>query len=331
VAITFGGLTRIADGLYNLGNLAHDEGDTTQARAFLEQSGHLCERAGETRSLAMVLLALSRLDQDEAHFDEARQCTEQALAIFEQCGDSRGAALALADLGRNACATGNITLGGQYLGRSLAVAGQMAEPASIALVLDSFAMLASSLGKSVRALHLAGAAAALRERCQIELLPSPRRTLEDALEPARCGLGRAAQEAWSAGHALPLSEAITEAMALSEEPRMDRHSASRHGLSQREVEVVVLVGRGLTNRQIAEALVIGEATVATHVMHIRTKLELTSRAQMAAWAATRGLLDESSGPYQAMHRRRITDATIHGHPQRHTRPRVGGDGAPAWA
>jgi non-specific serine/threonine protein kinase len=298
MAITFGGLTRIADSLYNLGNLAHEEGDATQARAVLQQSALLCEQAGEPRSLALVLLALSRLDQDEAHFDEARQRTERALAMFEQCGDIRGAALALADLGSNACAAGNFTAAGQYLARSLLLARQIDEPASVALVLDSFAALASLLGKSVRALHLAGAAAALRARSQIELLPCPRRTLEAALEPARCGLGRAAQDAWRAGRALPLPEAIAEALALAEEPRMSSDSAGRHGLSRREMEVVVLVGRGLTNRQIAEALIIGEATVATHVLHIRTKLELSSRAHIAAWAGTRGLLDEPSAPYR---------------------------------
>jgi predicted ATPase/DNA-binding CsgD family transcriptional regulator len=331
VAITFGGLTRIADGLYNLGNLAHDQGDATQARAFLQESALLCEKSGEPRSLALVLLALSRLDQDESHFEEARQRSEQALAVFEQCGDIRGAVLALANLGSNACAAGNLRLAGQYLAHSLALARSMAELASLALTLDSFAALASSLGKSVPALHLAGAAAALREQSQIELLPGPRRTMEAVLEPARHGLGRAAQDAWRVGYALPLSEAIAEAMALAEEPRMTSDSTGRHGLSPREMEVVVLVGRGLTNRQIAEALIIGEATVATHVLHIRTKLELRSRAQVAAWAATRGLLDEPSGPYESMHREGITDATVLGHPQWHTRPGMGGDGAPAQA
>jgi DNA-binding NarL/FixJ family response regulator len=331
IAVTFGGLTRIADGLYNLGNLAHDQGDATQARAFLQQSALLCEKSGEPRSLALVLLALGRLDLDEAHFDVARQRSEQALAMFEQCGDIRGAALALANLGSNACAARNFMLAGQYLARCLSLARQLAEPASLALVLDSFAVLASSTGKSVRALHLAGAAAALRERCEIELLPTPRRTLEAALESARRGLGRDAQDAWRAGRELPLPEAIAEAMALAEEPPISSDCASRHGLSRREMEVVVLVGRGLTNRQIAEALIISEATVATHVLHIRTKLELRSRAQVAAWAATRGLLDEPSGPYRSMQREGITDATVPGHPQRHPRPRVGGDGAPARA
>ena len=62
-----------------------------------------------------------------------------------------------------------------------------------------------------------------------------------------------------------------------------------HQLSQRELEVAALVARALTNRQIAEALVIAEGTVANHVKHILAKLALDSRVQIAAWAIERGL------------------------------------------
>ena len=62
-----------------------------------------------------------------------------------------------------------------------------------------------------------------------------------------------------------------------------------HQLSQRELEVAALVARALTNRQIAEALVIAEGTVANHVKHILAKLALDSRVQIAAWAIERDL------------------------------------------
>ena len=45
----------------------------------------------------------------------------------------------------------------------------------------------------------------------------------------------------------------------------------------------------MTNRQIADALVIGERTVHTHVTNILAKLELASRTQIAAWGVERGL------------------------------------------
>jgi DNA-binding NarL/FixJ family response regulator len=64
-------------------------------------------------------------------------------------------------------------------------------------------------------------------------------------------------------------------------------------LSQREKEVLLLIAKGNTNRQIAEALVISEHTSRNHVTHILDKLGLSRRAEAAAFAAKLGLLDES--------------------------------------
>jgi DNA-binding NarL/FixJ family response regulator len=60
-----------------------------------------------------------------------------------------------------------------------------------------------------------------------------------------------------------------------------------HGLSARELEVAGLVTEGLTNRQIAERLVISERTAQNHVQHILTKLGFTTRSQIAAWSSRR--------------------------------------------
>jgi len=57
------------------------------------------------------------------------------------------------------------------------------------------------------------------------------------------------------------------------------------GLTRREREIAELVGRGLTNRQIADVLHVAERTAENHVQHILTKLGFHNRSQIAAWAA----------------------------------------------
>lgn len=78
-----------------------------------------------------------------------------------------------------------------------------------------------------------------------------------------------------------------------------RDAIPREGsLSQRETEVYRLVARGLTNREIAEELVIAEVTVKVHVRHILAKLGVQRRSQLAALAAmepTRQLRGEIPG------------------------------------
>ena len=60
-------------------------------------------------------------------------------------------------------------------------------------------------------------------------------------------------------------------------------------LTPRERDVVALVAQGMTDPQIAEALIIGRRTAETHVAHCLSKLGLATRTQLATWAAEHGL------------------------------------------
>jgi DNA-binding NarL/FixJ family response regulator len=66
------------------------------------------------------------------------------------------------------------------------------------------------------------------------------------------------------------------------------------GLSPRELEVLRLLGRGMSNTQIAGTLVVAETTVKTHVARILAKLNLRDRAQAVVAAYETGLIQPGS-------------------------------------
>lgn len=63
------------------------------------------------------------------------------------------------------------------------------------------------------------------------------------------------------------------------------------GLTEREVEVLRLIARGKSNREIADELVLSEKTVKTHVSNILQKLHLSDRTKAALYAVRRRLVD----------------------------------------
>lgn len=69
-----------------------------------------------------------------------------------------------------------------------------------------------------------------------------------------------------------------------------RTPESSETLTERETEVLRLLAKGLSNKEIAQALVIGEKTVKTHVSNILSKLNVSSRTQAALYAARVGLV-----------------------------------------
>jgi DNA-binding NarL/FixJ family response regulator len=72
-------------------------------------------------------------------------------------------------------------------------------------------------------------------------------------------------------------------------------SPSLPGITRREREVLALLAGGLTNRQIAERLVVSEHTVHRHVANILRKLDVRSRAAAAALASRSGMVEDLAG------------------------------------
>ena len=83
---------------------------------------------------------------------------------------------------------------------------------------------------------------------------------------------------------------------FSSRPRQGAPSASVDELTDREVDVLRLVGRGLSNAEIAETLVLSPLTVKTHVSRILTKLAVRDRAQLVVLAYESGVVVVGESP-----------------------------------
>jgi ATP/maltotriose-dependent transcriptional regulator MalT len=182
------------------------------------------------------------------------------------------------------------------------IAGSAGHPDAVAALAHSLAEIALAEGDTDAAVRQFDRALALHDdldipferaqillRAGIALVGAGERDnglarLADAHEVA-CGLG-----------AEPLAATAAAAIAATGAPLEDHlgsRGAARHagaGLSPRELEVMRLVAEGLTNRQIAEQLVLSTRTVDMHVRNILTKLRCRTRTEAASRAAELGLL-----------------------------------------
>jgi predicted ATPase/DNA-binding CsgD family transcriptional regulator len=279
-----------ASTLQNLGGVLHAQGDNIAAQVLLEECVKLRRALGEPHHLSGALLSLAAVLQDFAEHEQARALVLEAIDLYSKHRNRRTEALALANLGSIATAQGDYSTADRYLSSSLTIQQELRDLAGIAYVLERYAMLAVARADPTRAVRLAGAAVALRDSVGVLLTPAGRTQIDRALEPARRSLGRrASEEAWEAGRALPLDEAILDALSPGELPSAKLGDVAS-ALTKREKQVAALIAGGLTNRQIADDLIVAEGTVANHVVHILTKLGYNSRSQIAVWAANNSLV-----------------------------------------
>jgi non-specific serine/threonine protein kinase len=139
-----------------------------------------------------------------------------------------------------------------------------------------------------RAVTLFGAASKLREEIETPVQLPWSIWLEPAMAEARAAVPeRIADKAWESGRAMSSAHLLALARQAPAGAGSGKVAGSAGGLSRRELEVARLVASGMTSRAIAERLFLSERTVESHLEHILTKLDFSSRAQVAGWVAER--------------------------------------------
>jgi DNA-binding CsgD family transcriptional regulator len=228
------------------------QGDLARAVAYAQHACALCERHGEQWARAYALYALSLAEWKQGEVVRASAHARDALRIAHAFDDS---------FGRAACVE-----------RLACIAGTAGEDERAAMLLGA----AGTMWQLVGGQPLFGSqhAIAAHEGCEQQ----SRRTLGD----------RGFQAAFGRGADLDVDQAVAYALGEKPDPHAPASTTTDTAwtpLTKREQQVAELVAEGLSNKNIAARLVIGQRTAEGHVENILAKLGFTTRTQLAAWVA----------------------------------------------
>jgi non-specific serine/threonine protein kinase len=271
--------------------------DFARATSVLEESLLHFRIGHDTAGCAYSLLHLANVARERAEYGRAAVLYAETLAAAREAGDTFLLGWTLAQIANLSLLQGDVPRAAALFREGLMLHDSIRSTWGIAMCLLGLAGVAGALGQPERAARLCGAEQALRALLGASMT-FDNVPLRRGLSAARLAQGEGRFEALAAeGQALSLDAVVAYALTADNGAvRPDRGAERLSGsvttplLTRREQEVAVLIARGYTNRQIATTLVITPRTADTHVRNVLTKLELHSRAQVAAWATAHGLL-----------------------------------------
>jgi predicted ATPase/DNA-binding CsgD family transcriptional regulator len=214
---------------------------------------------------------------------------EEGVAFGRLTGDLFTLAHCAGTLGHAAMLRGDLDRACRFLVEALVIRQQLKNSATIAFTIEKLGWLAATAGDARGSARRLGAAAAIRSRAGAQLYPYEIDGHRQAEATARQALGDGPFEAaYAEGLAMSIDQAIEQCRGR-DLPR----TAPNGRVSPRTRQIARLVAQGLTNRQIADELVIQESTVASHLRQIYDRFDLAGRAQLASWAFEHGLTGDA--------------------------------------
>jgi non-specific serine/threonine protein kinase len=288
----------------NLGLLLRCLDMPGEARRHLNEALEVSRSVGDRAREGRVLNKLARLVYYEGDMQAASELHELSLGMGRETGNTWHIALALGDLADVRFAMGDDAGALELYAEGIRLWQGLGDERGVAQGLEGFAVLAARRGQHEQAVLEISAARVIRQRISEPNSPSRRASLDRLLDQARAVLGESRyRSAWEAGRITTAEQLINqtlanEAMDVAMPPDVsEAHGATRadplvpgpEKLTARELQIAALIAQGLSNRQIAELLVVSQRTVEWHVANLIGKLGFRSKSQIAAWAVSEGL------------------------------------------
>jgi ATP/maltotriose-dependent transcriptional regulator MalT len=272
--------------------------DPGRAELLAEQSLAFFRERGYAWHQAYVLRVLAQMRLAQGEVSLAREWSEESIRLLQERGERDGLIEPLLCLARVALAQGELAEARRLYQQCLTILHEMGSQALLAACLEGLAALAVRQGAPRHAARLWGAAEALREAINTPMYPVERASHEQALALARTQLGaQGFQTVWTEGHSMTPEQALaTQELTtphnapLPPSSLMQPPLRAQALLTRREREVLRLLTEGLTNKEIAERLVVSLPTVSTHVASIFNKLQVTSRSAATRYAVEHHLV-----------------------------------------
>ena len=255
-------------------------GEMDRARPLFEQSLGLFRRLGDSHGVALGLYGLAAT-RPAGGLAAARSYADESLDILRAVGDRRAYGKMLWSAADINADLGDVETAAAQFEESLTLFVEFGDRWFGGIVLESAAFLAAATGDAARSVRLLAAADAIRRALEVPLWVGFRERHDRVLAETRNALGKARfTAAWEEGARTPIS-ATVELVAPA---RTDASADACEGLTTREVEVLALVGQGLTDAEVAERLVVSIRTVHAHLRSIYRKLDVHSRTAATRYA-----------------------------------------------
>jgi DNA-binding CsgD family transcriptional regulator len=284
-----GGITTRITAQYVLGYLAMGRGDWDAAGQLLEEALAAGERMAELQRLSPPLWGLAEAARCQGDFDTALIRCERGYQASAEVMDAACLFPYLITGVRAYLARGDVDAAEEWSGRVGAVLTARAIPGTLPAIGHGQGLILLARGDTSSARQAVESARdSWRARRRFWEGTWALRDLAVIAAKAR-RRGEAAlllDETRALAAAAGATTLVDDAERLTRSLGPGRQVDPWHPLSEREYEVAQLVAAGLTNRQIAERLVVSPKTVSAHVTHILTKLGAGRRAEIAAWCAT---------------------------------------------
>jgi predicted ATPase/DNA-binding CsgD family transcriptional regulator len=285
----------IASSLIYLGFVAVlGERDLETVPALYEEAVGLGPEIEDRRVVANLLLFQGLITIGQGDYERAAELHEEALVLFREIRDVQGMGHCLNNLALVAVIQGEYDEASTLIRENLLIATGSDYKLIIYYSLLGLGLVAASREQPARAARLWGAVEAMEEVFGIRITPLARSATnyESHLAASRSRLGEAAWEAtWVEGRAMTPEQAVEYALEPPQEaPQPESPPIYPSGLSTREVEVLRLVARGMTNAQIAQELFISPRTVNGHLRSVYHKIGSSTRAEATRFALEHGLL-----------------------------------------